>query len=108
LTIVLDIGDTLYGVYSIEYSIHHQTSYKMYILGLRLQYIKSTISTSSQICFSFLSDVSDRNADPLPVPVVPVVGISPWVSSHLHLPLNSPPFISPRERIVYVIRTNPQ
>jgi hypothetical protein len=43
---------------------HHQTSYKMYILGLRLQYIKSTISTSSQICFSFLSDVSDRNADP--------------------------------------------
>ena len=27
----------------------------MYILGLRLQYIKSTISTSSQICFSLLS-----------------------------------------------------
>lgn len=49
---------------------------------------------------SYNLDVSDRIADPLPVPGIPVVGISPWVYSHLHLPLNSPPFLSPRERTV--------
>lgn len=72
---------------------------------MKLQYyyrVYNTISLS-HVCILFsLSnlDVSDRIADPLPVPGIPVVGISPWVYSHLHLPLNSPPFLSPRERTV--------
>lgn len=86
-----------YGIHIsnlIKYSVDVHTPWQE--LNFNPTYVVVLYNLSLRIYFCiFLSnlDVSDRIADPLPVPGIPVVSTSPWVSAHLHLPLNSPPFI---------------